>query len=83
MPGTVRRTLSSGRKLEAVLMLRELRDIDFTAAKEAVDRHLSKHPGLARLCEPLYRNPTHWLGWTVLAMAVAALLAYLRLGTDF
>ncbi len=83
MPGTVRRTLSRGRKLEAVLLLRELRDIDFKAAKEAVDRHLAKYPRLARLCEPLYRNPKHWLGWTVLAMGVAALLAYLRLGLHF
>ena len=79
----VRRTLSRGRKLEAVLMLREFHDIDFKAAKDAVDRHLAKHPRLARLCEPLYRNSTHWLGWTLLAMAVAALLAYLRLGLRF
>ncbi len=83
MPGLVRRTLSRGRKLEAVLMLRELRDIEFNAAKEAVDRHLTKHPRLARLCEPLYRHPKHWLGWTLLAMSVAALLAYLRLGLHF
>ncbi len=79
----VRRTLSRGHKLEAVLMLREFHDIDFKAAKVAVDRHLAKHPGLARLCEPLYRNPTHWLGWALLAMAVAALMAYLRLGLRF
>lgn len=83
MPGIVRRTLSRGRKLEAVLLLRELRDLDFKAAKTAVDRHLAKYPGLARLREPLYGHSSHWLGWTILAVGVAALLAYLRLGLGF
>ena len=83
VPPPVHQALAQGRKLQAVLLLGQARDIDLKEAKAAVDRYLQAHPSLDNQWVSVDPRHTHWRSWGLFALMVAGLLAYLRLSGRF
>lgn len=74
-------TLTSGRVVEAIKMVREERGVGLKEAKEAVDRYLAAHPALKRKLDSQQAEALRGcLLWLAVLIAIATVAYYIVSG---
>ncbi len=78
VPPAVHQALLNGRKLEAVMLLGHIHNLELADAKAAVDRYLNEQPWLKDEWVHARLQDSHWRAWGCVSLVAAGLLLYLR-----